>query len=886
MPAGYIADICAALIIALLLTRAWLPITLMAVLIWTLLTLGDLEKIIAMGSTGNLEDLRYLFDLNFIKATLASYKTEMLAFAALLISIPVLLVALSARFTQEQESWTAKGVRLTLALILLAAQLPALSSAGAQPWRFNNLFFLHVNELIATIASDNRETPVPLKAIPPELAGLMTADLNGARRDVGQARNVLILVLEGIPGIYVDSVAEYFGVEQPVAMPELSSIARQGMLVPNFLTHKQQTLRGLYAILCADYPKLLGGTPKAIELLSNPEWAQRCLPNILSDRGYQTAFIQAASLEFMSKNTVMPAVGFSQVLGREAFSLDENANAWGPSDQGFLMQTLPMLARLQNGDQPWAAMMLTVGTHHPYEATPEEVQQHGSAKFAAVRRLDAAVGNFIRELENSGLTEDTLVLITSDESHGVAEHPHGQSWGLMIALAPDIEPGINPGVYGTVDTTVSIMDYLAQPIEPTQLGRSLFRDYPDDRFLPFAVGSDISVTSVKGEFHICKSTGKSITNRLDGERNCTRYAADNREMFAAGYQASAGEDSQHSVDRLVIAQSILDTSAQLGSDTGNSRLVLASESQLPIAAGSTRSLMDGQYIDLEANRHARINIEFEIPGNTGTELGPANITHAWSALSGTDDTSVTLNEFVLSALSPGQKIRISCDMETTAALNQLQVSMQAVAYKTDTLIQVTNYSIESSPSAAGAGSECEFDQASMVDWWSETKLPSVTLEDGIPRILTAEPRLIDQGTVDLRDDTNYQTYTLDQGWWGLESWAIWSKKHSNLFFLAEQPHHDLSLQLNMVAYPTPDGGRRQALLKINGDESGRWEVDDVTSPFKTYNTRIPASSLKNGLNRIELISLQDGVSPKSLGRSNDARPLAFGVRNVLLETID
>lgn len=157
-------------------------------------------------------------------------------------------------------------------------------------------------------------------------AGLTQSDLNAPRLldGPGSARNVLVITLEGIPGAYVraNRKALHSRFDEEL-MPNLSRWAERGMNTPDYVLHTHQTIRGLYAMLCGDYDKLANGTPKGVELLTQEQRNQACLPAQLGQAGFSTHFLQGAGLRFMAKDRVMPHIGFEDVHGLEWFS---NAN--------------------------------------------------------------------------------------------------------------------------------------------------------------------------------------------------------------------------------------------------------------------------------------------------------------------------------------------------------------------------------------------------------------------------------------------------------------------------------------------------------------------------------------------------------------------------------
>jgi hypothetical protein len=130
--------------------------------------------------------------------------------------------------------------------------------------------------------------------------------------------------------------------------------------------------------------------------------------------------------------------------------------------------------------------------------------------------LDRSLGQFIRGLEDAGVLEDTLVLITSDESRELAAGGSDfinallQAWGVMVVLHPSGAAGMvgEPGLQ--LDVPISVLDGLGMPVPASGFaGRSLFRRYPEPRQLLWGnihLGV-IGGLSTEGELALCTEDG-------------------------------------------------------------------------------------------------------------------------------------------------------------------------------------------------------------------------------------------------------------------------------------------------------------------------------------------------------------------------------------------
>ncbi|WP_371919744.1 LTA synthase family protein [Pseudomonas sp. MYb187] len=519
---GFVSDLgIASLLIVLLQGRPWWQ-SLPVLLAWGLMTLGTVELVSAVGRLPTVSDLHYLIDPQFLENSSGGGFAQPWFAATLLLGLVIWLTTHWLGRSTPSPRLPRRAWAAPLLLLLGHWGAQHLHPTDADQWYVYNL----PHQLLAASVGD-----VQIRAaewlegdvvdVVPNMAGLTQLDLDGHKllAAPGTARNVLIIALEGIPGAYigVNRQALHSSYEENL-MPNLSRWAERGMNTPDYVLHSHQTIRGLYAMLCGDYDKLDNGTPKGVEMLTQNERNQACLPAQLRQNGFATHYLQGAGLRFMAKDKIMPHIGFDTTLGLEWFT---NSNylefPWGKDDKAFFEGALDYVGQLKKQKQPWMLTLLTVGTHQPYSAPDDYLQRYDTPKQAAVAYLDDALGAFLSGLENQGVLQDTLVVITSDESHGIEGVRLASSWGFNLMLAPEQHqlPHVKTGVYGHVDLSTSILDYFALPVPTALSGRSLFRDYVTGREI-------MSYTNGKLRYH----DGQGTFAECDFQQRCQQYASD------------------------------------------------------------------------------------------------------------------------------------------------------------------------------------------------------------------------------------------------------------------------------------------------------------------------------------------------------------------------
>lgn len=565
------------------------------VVLWVVVQAGSFELLSSMSRLPTWRDLIYLFDAQFIGSTFFSttafgvYDQVLFVLGGgVLAFLPPIKI-----IQRKRKLWLASALVVLLVLLFVGhakiVSVPTDKTLYAQynpaHWLLSQVFDGHEEK-----TQGDRQ-------------GSLRQQLDGRRYiSSGQARNVLVIVLEGLTGSYLDRSRKYFDLpETKTTMPLLSQFAERGMILPDFVAHGHQTIRGLYALLCADYDKLSWSTPKSTLLQNRPEKALDCLPHQLKKKGFETHYLQGADLVFMGKDRFMPLIGFDHVSGREWFSLDPaRTYHWGPDDKTFFQGVLSYIEELQKTKKPWFLTTLTVGTHYPYEVTDDFAAHYENRKQASVAYLDQAVGDFLKELERRGVFKNTLVVVTSDESHGSELGDWSNAWIPAVIFAPEQYqlPKINKNCYGLIDTTLSILDYFGK-IVPEIPGRSFFRRYRQPREI-------VSFTAdrlrwLDGEGRRIECTGQGKCRLCDAHSLIGPVACQTDEEIPSTFWMQKARSLDQNLDRPTLGDEIFRFAS------GKKQVV-----KKPWQDQWIDNLIGAQYLDFEARTETTVTMTWKV----------------------------------------------------------------------------------------------------------------------------------------------------------------------------------------------------------------------------------------------------------------------------------
>ncbi|MFK8138652.1 MAG: LTA synthase family protein [Bdellovibrionales bacterium] len=286
----------------------------------------------------------------------------------------------------------------------------------------------------------------------------------------GSKPNILLIVVEGLSNFDLKD------------MPFLREFAKNNFHYKYFINSQRQTNRGLFSIYCGEYPNLMTSEAKTDAVIAEQgSLSFDCLPKILGKAGYETYYLQGAPLGFMRKDLFLPKFGFQKVWGKENYTKSYFESDWGVDDRTlyrYLEQTI------NKANKPWFVSSLTVSTHYPYV-----IPNKTSDRKVAVKYADDALQELLEKANSKNLLDNTLILITSDETGYFSSSSNvllADNLGLLVAkyVRTDInEKAIGKSIdsiFSQQDFKLSILDWI-QTDSKEAFGRSFFRSYQAPR---------------------------------------------------------------------------------------------------------------------------------------------------------------------------------------------------------------------------------------------------------------------------------------------------------------------------------------------------------------------------------------------------------------------
>ena len=303
------------------------------------------------------------------------------------------------------------------------------------------------------------------------------------------------------------------------------------------------------------------------------------LGDVLEEHGYETISAVPFHGAFWNRLVTHPEYGYGTSFFEDDFA--EGARVgWGLNDLDFLRQMAP---RLEDASEPFAAWLITLSNHHPYESFPDELKELdlGSLEGTAIGNylhsmhlFDRAFAAFIGELERAGRLDHTLIALWGDHTAGlpwderlsaVTGAPATEKNYYIVEQVPLFirAPGVTlpSGVApcGQTDVAPTLLALLGiDPGPYPYLGRNLFGEpagpvvrrygaWIDDRNLYISKGpeleagrcydlADLSLIPVER----CRASHEESREQLDISRDIIRN--DLQELLTAALQRKRSGD--------------------------------------------------------------------------------------------------------------------------------------------------------------------------------------------------------------------------------------------------------------------------------------------------------------------------------------------------------
>jgi phosphoglycerol transferase MdoB-like AlkP superfamily enzyme len=263
---------------------------------------------------------------------------------------------------------------------------------------------------------DNREVPVS----------------DNKYTNIFKGKNIIAIHAESIQQFVMD--LEFNGVE---VTPNLNKLAREGLYFSNFYTQV-----GVGTSSDTEFTLNTSLLPATNGTVFVSYWDREyiTIPKLLEEKGYYSFSMHGNNCDFWNREVMHQNMGYNRFYCKPYYEIDETIGL-GLSDKSFFRQSVPIIKNIvETEKRPFYATLIMLTNHTPFSSVEKydeypvdvkvsKVNEFGEEEivslpymegtklgnyFKSVHYADAALGQFINDLEAEGLLDNTVLVIYGD----------------------------------------------------------------------------------------------------------------------------------------------------------------------------------------------------------------------------------------------------------------------------------------------------------------------------------------------------------------------------------------------------------------------------------------------------------------------------------------
>ncbi|WP_054941174.1 LTA synthase family protein [Paenibacillus ihuae] len=310
------------------------------------------------------------------------------------------------------------------------------------------------------------------------------AQTNPILNRAAKGKNLIIIQMESFQNFLI-----HLSIDGHEITPNMNKLADSSIYFPRFFQQVGQgnTSDAEFIVNTSFYVPPDG---PATEIYAPKELPS--LPKLLQAQGYDTATFHTNEVDFWNRGELYRALGFNRYYDKAFFGEDDTI-FYGSSDEVLYSKTSSELARMNERSEPFYSHVISMSSHNPFSIPENKYQMTLPERYEgtfvgdyirAQNYADYALGQFIAELKENGVWDDSLIVLYGDhrglpifslkeEDNVLLEEILGHEYNerdlinipLIISSAGVPVPSIQNQLGGQVDILPTVANLLGVPVE-------------------------------------------------------------------------------------------------------------------------------------------------------------------------------------------------------------------------------------------------------------------------------------------------------------------------------------------------------------------------------------------------------------------------------------
>lgn len=220
--------------------------------------------------------------------------------------------------------------------------------------------------------------------------------------------------------------------------PTLNKLSKEGMYFSNFYS---QVSVGTSSDSELTYNTSLMPTKSGTAFVSYSDRDYISTPKLLKEKGYYTFSMHANNADFWNRRAMHKSLGYDKFFSKTDYKVTkENTIGLGLSDKEFFKQSISKIKKIAEKNDKWYGLSIMLSNHTPFSDVEKygeylvdikgtETKEDGTTEevtypymegtklgnyFKSIHYADSALGEFINELDEAGLLENTIIVLYGD----------------------------------------------------------------------------------------------------------------------------------------------------------------------------------------------------------------------------------------------------------------------------------------------------------------------------------------------------------------------------------------------------------------------------------------------------------------------------------------
>ncbi|MCI6609346.1 MAG: LTA synthase family protein [Ezakiella sp.] len=303
-----------------------------------------------------------------------------------------------------------KSYTIPIYIILICAMILLFNNNNFNAIKRLSLFSYHANDIFSkgkTQIAEGKESHEILK--------------EGEKNEytgIAKGKNLIIIQVESLNNFPINK--KYNGIE---VTPNLNKLINEkgSIYFNNYfeLLGAGNTSDAEFVTLHSLYPSMKN---PSYEVYLNSDLYG--LPKILKEYGYNVAAYHGYKPEFWIRDRAYPHIGIDKFYSEGYYDKDD-VIGMGVSDKSFFKKSAELIKEYQS--EPFFSFLITLSNHVPFEMPekdkklklkPEDEGNLFGRYLSSVHYTDEAIGEFLKELKEKGLYDNSMIAIYGDH-HGI-----------------------------------------------------------------------------------------------------------------------------------------------------------------------------------------------------------------------------------------------------------------------------------------------------------------------------------------------------------------------------------------------------------------------------------------------------------------------------------